>query len=119
MVDKLKAVLIGVLGGTVGGLLGIGGTIIMVPCMVYFLGVSQHSAHATSLAVVIPGAVMSAFVYNSFGQLDLKLALLFAVGGMAGAYIGSTLLPKVRPAVLKRIFAVVALALAIRMGWGA
>lgn len=117
--DKLKAALIGALGGAVGGLLGIGGAIIMVPCLVYFLSISQHSAHATSLAVVIPGAVMSAFVYNSFGQLDITLALLFAAGGMAGAYVGSTLLPRVRPAVLKRIFAVVALALAVRMGWGA
>lgn len=116
--DKAKAILIGTAGGAVGGLLGIGGAIIMVPGMVYLLGVSQHSAHATSLAVVIPGAVMSAFVYNSFGQLDISLAIMFAVGGMAGAYIGSALLPKVRPAVLKRIFAVLALALSVRMGWG-
>ncbi len=117
--NKTKAILIGVLGGTVGGLLGIGGAIVIVPCLVYFLGLSQHSAHATSLAVIIPGAVMSAFVYNSFGQLDLTLAVLFAIGGMAGAYIGALLLPRVRPAVLKRIFAVLALAMAIRMGWSA
>ncbi len=117
--NKTKAVLIGVFGGTVGGLLGIGGAIVLVPCMIYFLGVSQRSAHATSLAIVIPGAVMSAFVYNSFGQLDLGLAALFAAGGMTGAYIGALLLPRVRPAVLKRIFAVLALAMAIRMGWGA
>ena len=116
--DKAKAVLIGAVGGAVGGLLGIGGAIILVPCMIYFLGVSQHSAHATSLAIVIPGAVMSAFVYNSFGQLDIALALLFAAGGMAGAYLGSALLPRVRPAVLKRIFAVLALAMSVRMGWG-
>lgn len=116
--DKAKAILIGALGGAVGGLLGIGGAIILVPCMIYFLGVSQHSAHATSLAIVIPGAVMSAYVYNHFGQLDIGLAVLFAAGGMTGAYIGALLMPRVRPAVLKRIFAVVALAMAIRMGWG-
>lgn len=111
-------ILIGVVTGIVGGLLGIGGAIVMVPCMVYFIGISQHSAHATSLAVVVPGAVMSALVYNSYGQLDIGLALLFAVGGMAGAFIGSALMPKVKPAVLKRIFAAVALLMAIRMGWG-
>lgn len=116
--DRLKAVFIGVVTGIASGLLGIGGAIVMVPCMVYFLGIGQHSAHATSLAVVVPGAVMSALVYNSFGQLDITLALLFAAGGMGGAYIGSALMPKVRPAVLKRIFAAVALLMAIRMGWG-
>jgi uncharacterized protein len=113
-----KAVSIGALAGAMGGLLGIGGAIIMVPCMVYFLSFSQHSAHATSLAVIIPGAVMGALVYNSFGQLDLGLAAFFAAGGMIGAYIGSSLLPKVKPKVLKRLFAVLALFLSIRMGMG-
>lgn len=116
--DKIKAVVIGIVTGIAAGLLGIGGAIIMVPCMVYFLGIGQHSAHATSLAVIVPGAIMSAVVYNSYGQLNIGLALLFAVGGMAGAYLGAALLPKVRPAVLKRIFAVVALLMALRMGWG-
>lgn len=114
--EKFKAILIGALAGVTGGLLGIGGAIVMVPCMVNFLGFSQHSAHATSLAVVIPGALISALVYKSFGQLDMTLALLFAGGGMAGAYIGSTIMPKVKPSMLKRIFAVLALALSIRMG---
>jgi uncharacterized membrane protein YfcA len=114
--DKLKAVLIGVTGGAVGGLLGIGGAIVLVPMMVYYLGISQHSAHATSLAIIIPGAIFSAAVYSGFGQLDLGLSVFFAIGGMAGAYIGSSLMPKVKPYMLKRIFAVLALVIAIRMG---
>lgn len=111
-----KAVLIGIVTGVASGLLGIGGAIIMVPCMVYFLGIPQHNAHATSLAVIIPGAVFGSLVYGSYGQLDLKLAALFALGGMVGAYIGSSLMTKVKPVVLRRIFAVFALLLALRMG---
>ena len=114
--NKVKALLIGFAGGVVGGMLGIGGAIVLVPLMVNFLGVSQHMAHATSLAVIIPGAAVSALVYQGFGQLDLKLAGMFAIGGIGGAYIGASLMPYVKPHVLKRIFAVVALALAIRMG---
>lgn len=113
-----KAVLIGALAGAAGGLLGIGGAIIMVPCMIYFLGFSPHSAHATSLAVVVPGAVMGASVYGSFGQLDIRLAAMFAVGGMAGAYVGAALLPRVKPKVLKQLFAVLALFLSVRMWLG-
>ncbi|MBP2667104.1 MAG: Sulfite exporter TauE/SafE, partial [Firmicutes bacterium] len=56
--EKIKALLIGFTGGIVGGLLGIGGAIILVPLMVHYLGVSQHMAHATSLAVIIPGAAI-------------------------------------------------------------
>ena len=114
--EKIKALLIGFTGGIVGGLLGIGGAIILVPLMVHYLGVSQHMAHATSLAVIIPGAAISALVYQGFGKLDLGLAAMFAVGGIGGAYIGASLMPYVKPYILKRIFAVVALALAIRMG---
>jgi hypothetical protein len=115
-VENLKALLIGFAGGVVGGLLGIGGAIILVPLMVSFLGVSQHMAHATSLAVIIPGAVVSAFVYKEFGQLDFGLAGLFAVGGIFGAFIGASLMPYVKPHILKMIFAVLALSIAIRMG---
>ena len=114
--EKLKALAIGFAGGAVGGLLGIGGAIVLVPLMVGYLGVSQHMAHATSLAVIIPGAVVSALVYQGFGQLDLRLAGMFAVGGIMGAYIGASLMPYVKAHVLKRIFAILCLVIAIRMG---
>jgi len=87
----------------------------LIKTMVYTLGLSQHMANATSLAVVIPSAFMSAAVYQSFGQLDTGLAALFAIGGMAGAYLGSALLPKVQPEHLRRIFGVLTFALAVRM----
>lgn len=115
---KHVALMTGFAGGVVGGLLGIGGAIVLVPLMVNFLGVKQHMAHATSLAVIIPGALVSALVYKGFGQLDLELAGLFAIGGIVGAYIGASLMPYVKPYVLKRIFAVVTLVIAIRMGVG-
>ena len=114
--EQFKALIVGFAGGVVGGLLGIGGAIILVPLMVNFLGVNQHMAHATSLAVIIPGAAFSALVYKGYGQLDFGLAGLFAVGGIIGAYVGATLMPYVKPHILKRIFAVVALLISVRMG---
>lgn len=114
--ERVKALLSGFAAGVIGGLLGIGGTIVLVPLMVNYLGVSQHMAHATSLVVIIPGAAFSALVYNGFGQLDLQLAGLFAIGGIFGAYIGASLMPYVKPHILKRIFAVVTLLISIRMG---
>lgn len=114
--QKIKTLFIGLAAGIVSGLIGIGGAIVMVPGMTLFLGLSQYMASATSLAVVIPGALVSTAVYNSFGQLDLSLTILFAVGGVVGSFFGSSLMPHVRPIVLKRIWAITALLMAIKMG---
>jgi hypothetical protein len=113
---QLKTIVIGILAGIISGLLGIGGAIIMVPCMVHFLDLPHHNASATSLAVVIPGAIISAVVYHSFGQLDLSLSAMFAAGGIAGVFVGTSLMPKIKPQVLKRIFAVLTFLIAIKMG---
>lgn len=116
--EKIKILVIGLIAGIVSGLIGIGGAIVMVPGMTLFIGLSQHMASATSLAVVIPGAMVSTAVYHSFGQLDLSLTALFAIGGVAGSFVGSSLMPHIRAIVLKRIWAVVALLMAIKMGMG-
>jgi uncharacterized membrane protein YfcA len=113
---KLKTLIIGFAAGIVSGLIGIGGAIVMVPGMTYILGLTQHMASATSLAVVIPGALVSTAIYHSFGQLDLSLTFLFALGGVVGSLVGSSLMPHIRPIVLKRIWAVVAMLMAIKMG---
>jgi len=118
MKDEIKAVVIGGAGGIGAGLLGIGGGSIIVPCVVFFLGLSQHEAHATSLAAMAPLAILSAIVYNSYGNLDVSLAILFAVGGMVGAYIGSSLMPYIHPNILKRLLAVICILTAIKMGVG-
>lgn len=107
---------IGFIAGMISGLIGVGGAIVMVPGMTYFLGLSQHMASATSLAVIIPGAFISSLVYCSFGQLDLLWAMIFAIGGIIGSLIGSSLMPYIRPLVLKRIWSIVALLMAIKMG---
>lgn len=116
MKNNFKALLVGGAGGICAGLIGIGGGIVMVPCMVNFLGFSQYAAHATSLAAIAPLAVLSAIVYNSYGNLDLFLAMLFALGGMIGAYLGSSLMPYINPNILKRILAILCILTAIKMG---
>lgn len=118
MKNKIQVLLLGGVGGIGAGLIGIGGGAIMVPGMVTFLGVSQHVAHATSLAAIAPIAILSACVYNSYGNLDVSLAILFAIGGMIGAYIGSSLMPYMNPILLKRLLAVICLATAVKMGVG-
>jgi len=116
MGKNFKAILIGLLGGLAGGLVGIGGGIIMVPLMVYSLDFSQHSAHASSLAAIVPISVISASIYSFYGNMELNLATLFAIGGIAGAYLGSALMPHVKANILQRMLAIVVIAASIRMG---
>jgi len=88
----------------------------MVPAMVFFLGMSQHAAQGTSLGVlVIPVAAVAAFNYYKQGQLDVKYALIIALTFIAGGYFGSKLSLGLNELMLKRIFGVLMLVMALRL----
>ena len=70
---------IGLVAGTINGLLGIGGGTILIPGMVYLLGVQQHQAHATSLLIVLPTSLISLLVYHAQGNIQLKPVLGLAI----------------------------------------
>ena len=84
-----------ILGLTVGvlvGLLGIGGGIVLVPAMVYFLGYDQHLAQGTSLLILLPPIGLGALrEYWKNGQVDLRAGIFCAVGFLLGGYIGGRL----------------------------
>lgn len=95
---------------------GIGGGLIMVPAMVFFLAMSQHSAQGTSLGVlVIPVAAAAAFNYYKEGQLNVKFALVIAVSFVIGGYFGSKVSLGLSELMLKRLFGLLMLAMAIRL----
>ena len=106
---------IGLATGLLSGLMGIGGGIIAVPAMVAYLGVSQHKAHGTSLAMMVLTATASALAYTSRGQIDLRLAAMLAVGMVAGVYVGARLMPRVPGRHLRRGFGLLILAVGVRM----
>ncbi|ADG82189.1 hypothetical protein Tfer_0287 [Thermincola ferriacetica] len=106
---------VGILTGVINGLLGIGGGTILIPAMVALMGVSQHKAHGTSLAIILPTALVSSFVYRINGSMDIYLALQVAIGGMIGGYLGARLMNYIPAASLKKIFGAFILAAGIRM----
>lgn len=98
------------------GMFGIGGGLVMVPAMVFFLGMSQHSAQGTSLAVlVIPVAAVAAFNYYKEGQLDWRYALVIALSFVIGGYFGSKISLGISELMLKRIFGILMLVMAIKL----
>jgi uncharacterized protein len=86
----LIILLLGLGVGVLVGLLGIGGGVILVPAMVYLLGMDQHLAQGTSLFILLPPIGLGALrEYWKQGQVDLRAGILCALGMLLGAYGGS------------------------------
>jgi uncharacterized membrane protein YfcA len=101
--------------GLMLGLLGGGGSILMVPALVYVLGVAADQAIATSLLVVGATSAMGVVAHARAGRVRWKTGALFGAGGMAGAYLGGRIAGFIPPAVLLVAFAAIMLATAIAM----
>ncbi len=101
----LIALAIGIVTGTIGGVLGVGGGFILIPAMVFFLHFGQHLAEGTSLAVVLPTAVSGAVAYRRRGNVRFDLAALVALGGVAGAVIGANIVVHISDRPLRALFA--------------
>jgi hypothetical protein len=97
------------------GLIGAGGSIITVPVLVYALGVEPYRAVGMSLAIVGTTSLFGAALHFRRGNVRAKTGLLFGASGILAAYAGSHLTHRVSPAALLTIFAVLMLAVAIRM----
>jgi uncharacterized membrane protein YfcA len=108
---------IGGFGGLAGGLLGVGGGFVMVPLQVMWSGSDQHRASGTSLAAILPIAIVAAARYY-FGpgtpQVDLAVAFYLAVGGAAGALIGALAARRISDKALKVIVAIVLVAVGVK-----
>jgi uncharacterized membrane protein YfcA len=101
--------------GMLSGILGIGGGTFMVPFMVLLLGISQHSAEATSLFVVLPTAIVATITLVRRGAVDLRRSLTLGMVGAAGG-IGGALLALALPADdLRRIFGLFMLCVGLRL----
>ncbi len=105
----------GFAAGWLSALLGIGGGVILIPMMIYFFKVPIQQAVGTSLAVIIPTALVGAWKHYNLNHLNLKLAILLAVGAVIGSYIGALSVNSFSPDVIRKIFAVLLLVTAARM----
>lgn len=95
------------------GFLGVGGGIILVPMMVGLLGLTQHKAHGTSLAVIIPIAIVGMLVYALRGHVDWVLVATIGSGSIIGVIVGAKLMMKVPAHRLRQLFGVYAIAIAV------
>ena len=103
----LILIAIGLFAGMLSGFVGVGGGVIIVPALVFFLGLSQHQAQGTSLFVLVMPVVFFAVLnYWKSGNLNWKYGLVIASTFVVGAYIGSKLSLKISPNWVKLVFGV-------------
>ena len=108
--------LLGVVIGVVSGLVGIGGGALLIPALVFGYGMTQHKAQGTSLAtMLLPIGIFAFWKYYKAGDVDLRLAILIAIGFALGGWIGGSWAVHLSDVALRRGFAVVLIVVAIRM----
>lgn len=106
---------IGLLAGFLSGILGIGGGVVMVPLLL-LIGFSQYQAQGTSLAAMLPPVtLLAALQYSKAGHVDWNLALVISATFIIGGFLGSKIAIVIDEKLLKRIFGVLMLFIAVKM----
>ena len=108
------ALALGLAAGVFSGLFGVGGGILFVPALVA-LGLGQLEAQATSLLAILPTVAAGAWNQQRYGNLRPRLALRLGVASIAGVAAGALIAISLPEDVLRRVFAVLLLVVAVRL----
>ena len=112
----LILILIGVIAGGFSGFVGLGGGVIIVPALVFILGMSQHMSQGNNLAMMIPPiGILAVINYYKKGLVDMNSGVILALSFVIGGYFGSRLALSVSPEIIKKVFGVIIIALALKM----
>lgn len=116
MNDIIILLAVGLAAGFLSGLVGIGGGIIIVPVLVYFLGFTQQQAQGTTLFMFLfPIGILGVMNYYKAGAIDWKVAAIIAATFFVGSFFGSKLAISIDQATVKKIFGIIIIALGIKM----
>ena len=109
-ITLLFLILIGLAAGLLSGFIGVGGGIIIIPLLMILLGMTQHQAQGTSIAVMLPPiGILAACNYHKAGFVDWKYALIISVAFIVGGYLSSKWAVNVDAKTLKKVFGIMLL----------
>jgi uncharacterized membrane protein YfcA len=101
-------VMIGISAGILSGFVGVGGGVVIVPALVYFLGLTQHQAQGTSLFILLlPVGILAVMNYAKTGNINWNYGVIIAITFVIGGYLGSKLSLRLSPGVVKLVFGLI------------
>ena len=115
----LLLVSLGLVAGVLAGLFGVGGGILFVPTLVFGLGLSQLEAEATSLLAILPTVAAGAWRQQRYGNIRWRSALAIGIASLLGVQAGVWLAVSLPETTLRRLFALLVLAVAVQLAWRA
>lgn len=112
----LILVVIGIFAGILSGFVGVGGGVVIVPALVYVLGMTQYQAQGTSLFVLLlPVGILAVHNYWKTSNINWQFGLIIALTFVIGGFIGSKLALRISPSLVKLIFGVIMAYVSFRM----
>ena len=109
-------IVLGLLAGTISGIVGIGGGVIIVPTLIFLFEFTQHQAQGTTLVLLIPPiGLLAAYTYYEKGFVNLKVALFICIGFFIGGLIGSKIAVHLSNELLRKIFGSVIIIIGLYM----
>ena len=116
MADIFLYILLGLFAGTVSGLIGIGGGIIIVPALIYLFDLTQHQAQGTTLALLVPPiGLLAAWTYYKQGYVNLTIVAFVCLGFFVGGLLGAKMAVGLSDVLLRKIFGLALLLIALHM----
>ena len=101
-----KLSLIGFIAGMISGFFSTGGGLILVPAFLYLLEIDSQKARGTSVFCILPMVLTSSFFYYKENYIGWKIAMLCAIGGTIGGYIGAKILKRLPEKIMKIVFTI-------------
>jgi uncharacterized membrane protein YfcA len=109
-------IILGLVAGTFAGIFGIGGGLILIPGLTFLLGMTQHQAQGTTLAILVPPiGILAAWRYYQSGHVNLPVAGFICLGFLFGGLLGANLIQNVSDPALKKMFAVFLFVVSLNM----
>lgn len=117
--EFLLLILTGLIAGAVSGSMGVGGAIVVIPMLTFFLGLSQQQAQGTSLLVMtFPVFLIAAYNYYKTGYVNVKYAVVIVAAFIIGSYFSSKFAVNLPEKTLKKIFGLFLAIMGLRMFLG-
>lgn len=113
----VAAGVIGFAAGVLSGLFGVGGGVLFVPTLTLVLGLTQIHAEASSLLAILPTAAVGAWRQRGYGNVRPRAALVLGLAAIAGVEAGVQIAESLPEHALRRLFAVLMLAVAAQLVW--